>query len=383
MRIVLAPDKFRGSLTAPQVADHLATGLRAVVDGVVVDVAPVADGGEGTVDAALGACFTSRTVPVTGPDGATVDAAFAVDGTRAVIEMAAASGLDLVAPSERDALGATSRGTGELIGAALDLGCTDIVLGVGGSACTDGGTGMLAALGARLFDADGAVLPDGGGTLTRLHRIDVSALDPRLATTTFTLAGDVDNVLLGARGAAAVFGPQKGASPADVDVLDAGLTRLTQVLAEQLGHRAVDVAAAPGAGAAGGVGYAAMVVLDARRRPGIDVVLDVVGLADRIAGADLVITGEGSLDEQSLGGKTPIGVARLAARASVPVVAVCGRTTLTPQQLADAGFARTYALTDLVDDTETAIRDAARLTTRTGQLIGRGVNELIASRSRV
>lgn len=371
MRIVLAPDKFRGSLTAPQVADHLATGLRAVLDDVVVESAPVADGGEGTVDAALGAGFGATVAPVTGPLGGIVQATFAVQTSRAVIEMATASGLDLVAPGERNALGATSRGTGELIRSALDAGCTEIILGVGGSACTDGGTGMLAALGARFLDAEGAALPDGGGALTRLHRVDLTALDSRLVATEFTLAGDVDNVLLGPTGAAAVFGPQKGASHADVDVLDRGLTRLTEALGAELGEPAVAAANLPGAGAAGGVGYAALAVLGAARRPGIDVVLDVIGLADRIVGADLVVTGEGSLDEQSLGGKAPIGVARLAARASVPVVVVCGRTTLSAEQLADAGFAGVYALTDLAVDVDTAIAQAARLVAHTGQSIGR------------
>lgn len=283
--------------------------------------------------------------------------------------MATASGLDLVAPADRDPLRATSRGTGELVTAALDLGCAHVVLGLGGSACTDGGAGLLAALGAGLFDDDGSPLPDGGAALTDLRRVDLSGLDPRLSDVRFTLAGDVDNPLLGSSGAAAVFGPQKGATPADVERLDAGLARLVDALADQLGGAARASAAEPGAGAAGGVGFAALAVLDAVRRPGADVVFELTGLAARIAGADLVITGEGSLDQQSLGGKTPVGVARLAARASVPVIAVCGRTTLSAPELAAAGFARTFVLTDFQPDVDAAIRDAASLVSRIGELI--------------
>lgn len=369
MRIVVAPDKFRGSLSAPQVAEQLRAGLHRVDAGLIVDLLPVADGGEGTVDAAVGAGFTRHTASVTGPNGEPVDAAFAVRRHTAVIEMATASGLDLVAAADRDALRATSRGTGELIRAALDLGCSEVVLGVGGSACTDGGAGLLAALGAALLDAASEPLPDGGGALTELRRVDLSGLDPRLSGVRFTLASDVDNPLSGPDGAATVFGPQKGATPDDIERLDAGLIGLVDALADQLGDAVRSSARAPGAGAAGGVGFAALAVLGAVRRPGADVVFDLTGLADRITGADLVITGEGSLDRQSLGGKTPIGVARLAARASVPVIAVCGRTTLSAPELTVAGFVRTFVLTDFEPDVASAIRNAAALVTRIGELI--------------
>lgn len=376
MRIIIAPDKFKGSLSAPDVAAHLEIGLRSVLCGLEVERIPVADGGEGTLDAAVGSGYTRRTATVTGPTGAPLAADFAVRGSHAVIEMAAASGLAVLPGGKPDALRATSRGTGELIRAALDLGCTDIVLGVGGSANTDGGAGLLAGLGARMLDGGGRELPDGGGALARIETVDLSRLDPRLASTRFTLASDVDNPLLGPNGAAEVFGPQKGASPVDVAALENGLECFFRILANAIGTDAVSAADAPGAGAAGGVGYAALAVLKAARRPGIDVVLAFTGLEERIRDADLVITGEGSLDEQSLGGKTPMGVARAAARAGVPVVAVCGRTTLGTESLTRAGFAQTYALTELEPDLSACIADAGNLLVQLGAKMGTGLAAL-------
>ncbi len=325
MRIVIAPDKFKGSLSAPDVCRHLEKGLQAAATARNLDILriPVADGGEGTLDAAVGSGFTRRTATVTGPAGQRVEAGFAVRGHEAVIEMATASGLALVPqvgaggrPDAGTAATATSLGTGQLIRAALDAGCRRIILGVGGSASTDGGAGLLQGLGARFLDSAGNELPAGGAALATLHRIDFTGFEPRLVDTRFVLASDVDNPLLGPQGAAAVFGPQKGASTPGRRLLDAALARFVEVLAREIGFRAVKRAAeAPGAGAAGGVGYAAIAVLAATRRPGIDVVLEFTQLADRLAGADLVITGEGSLDEQSLLGKTPMGVARAAAAA--------------------------------------------------------------------
>ncbi|HSU71064.1 MAG TPA: glycerate kinase [Micrococcaceae bacterium] len=376
MRIIIAPDKFKGSLSAPDVAEHLEIGLRSVLCGLEVERIPVADGGEGTVDAAVGSGYTRRTATVPGPTGVPVAAAFAVRGNSAVIEMAAASGLALLPGGVFDPLGATSRGTGELIRAALDAGCTDIVLGVGGSANTDGGAGLLAGLGARMLDGAGRELPDGGAALARIETVDLSRLDPRLAAARFTLASDVDNPLLGPRGAAAVFGPQKGASPADVADLEHGLECFFRILANAIGTDAVAAVDAPGAGAAGGVGYAALAVLKAARKPGVDVVLAFTSLEDRIRHADLVITGEGSLDDQSLGGKTPIGVAAVAARSGVPVLAVCGRTTLEPEILTRAGFAQTYALTELEPDVSACIADAGNLLVQLGAKIGAGLNSL-------
>lgn len=391
MRIVIAPDKFKGSLSAPDVARHLEEGLHAGarlagLGPLEVLRIPVADGGEGTLDAAVGSGFTRRSAVVSGPTGQPLTAEFAVRGREAVIEMAAASGLAVLpagsaqagaggtggtgGPDSATAKAATSLGTGELIRAALDAGCRQIILGVGGSANTDGGAGVLQGLGAILFDAEGKELPPGGAALADLASIDFSGFDSRLDESRFILASDVDNPLLGPEGAAAIFGPQKGATPADVRALDGALANFVQVLADEIGPRALKAADAPGAGAAGGVGYAAIAVLAATRRPGIDVVLEFTELADRLAGADLVITGEGSLDEQSLLGKTPMGVARAAALAGVPVMAVCGRTTLTPEQQKESGFRQVYPLTALEAKVDICIAEAATLLEQLGTNIG-------------
>jgi glycerate kinase len=390
MRIVIAPDKFKGSLSAPDVARHLETGLRSAtadrpgslgIQGTLeVLRIPVADGGEGTLDAAVGSGFTRRRAVVSGPTGQPLTAEFAVRGREAVIEMAAASGLAVLPPSayptadsgrpgSASARTASSLGTGELIRAALDAGCRQIILGVGGSANTDGGAGVLQGLGAKLLDAAGNELPLGGAALADLAAIDFSGFDTRLEDSRFILASDVDNPLLGVEGAAAIFGPQKGATAADVGELDAALANFVQVLATEIGPRAVRAASAPGAGAAGGVGYAAIAALAASRRPGIDVVLEFTQLADRLAGADLVITGEGSLDEQSLLGKTPMGVARAAAAAGIPVLAVCGRTTLDEGEISRSGFRQVYPLTALEGNVEICIAEAGRLLEELGQHI--------------
>lgn len=387
MRIVIAPDKFKGSLSAPDVARHLEEGLRrgsataGQPETLEVLRIPVADGGEGTLDAAVGSGFTRRRAVVSGPTGQPLTAEFAVRGLEAVIEMAAASGLAVLPPSalaqndggrpsSASARTASSLGTGELIRAALDAGCRQIILGVGGSANTDGGAGVLQGLGAKLLDAAGNELPLGGTALADLAAIDFSGFDTRLEESRFVLASDVDNPLLGPEGAAAIFGPQKGATPADVGELDAALANFVQVLATEIGPRAIKAANAPGAGAAGGVGYAAIAALAASRRPGIDVVLEFTRLSERLEGADLVITGEGSLDEQSLLGKTPMGVARAAAGAGLPVLAVCGRTTLSAEQQQGSGFRQVYPLTALESRVEICIAEAGRLLEELGQHIG-------------
>ncbi|NKX56748.1 glycerate kinase [Arthrobacter mobilis] len=369
MRVVIAPDKFKGSLSAPEAAAALERGLLAAAPGLAVAKVPVADGGEGTLEAAFGAGYARHEATVTGPTGEPLVAAFAVRGRQAVIEMAAASGLAVLPGGQLQARTATSRGTGELVRAALDAGCTQIVLGIGGSASTDGGAGLLAGLGARLLDAGGSDLPEGGAALASLAAVDLSGLDRRLERTEIVLASDVDNPLLGANGAAAVFGPQKGASAADVAELDAALARFVEVLAAGTGGQVRQVADSPGAGAAGGVGFAAMAVLGARRSRGIDVVMEMTQLKPKIEGAALVVTGEGSLDLQSLEGKAPVGVAALAAAAGVPVAAVCGRTLLTGSQLEAAGFVRTYALTDLEADPAECMANAAALLEETGRKI--------------
>lgn len=386
MKIVLAPDKFKGSLTAPEVAEALAEGIREVLPEAELLLVPVADGGEGTVAAALGAGFSPRRARVSGPTGEPLMAEFAVDPARrrAVVEMAAASGLDVLPGGVKDARNATSLGTGQLIRAALDAGAREIVLGVGGSACTDGGAGMLQGLGARLTDDAGHELPLGGAALARIADVDLGGLDARLddadSRAALVLAADVDNPLLGQRGAAAVFGPQKGATPSDVAELDAALARFADVLGETMGFRAKAAKDAPGAGAAGGVGYAAL-TLGARRRRGIDVVVEFTGLREKLEGAALVITGEGSLDAQSLAGKAPVGVAAEARAQGVPVVAVCGRSLLDGAAQAGAGFAAVHALTDLEADVEVCLRDARRLVRETGRLISAELSESLMGTS--
>ncbi|AXB42134.1 glycerate kinase [Amycolatopsis albispora] len=349
--VLIAPDKFKGSLTAAEVAAAVAAGIAGVRPGIPVRQLPVADGGDGTVDAVVSAGFRRLRTVVTGPAGQPVPASLAVRGDTAVVELAEASGLHRL-PGPPLPLTATSTGTGELIAAALRSGRRRVVLGVGGSACTDGGAGLVTALGARLLDARGEELPPGGAALVDLDRLDLSGLDPRLSEVEFELATDVDNPLLGARGAAAVYGPQKGATAEQVELLDRALTRWASVVGAE--H-----AEAPGAGAAGGVGFAALSVLGAKTRPGIEVVLELLGFADAVRDARLVITGEGSLDTQTLHGKAPSGVARAAG--DVPVIAVAGRCLLSAEQLSAAGFRAAYALADIEPDPSRSMADAARL----------------------
>lgn len=368
--VVLAPDKFKGSLTAAQVAEHLAAGLQRVRPEVQVVQVPMADGGEGTVDAALAAGWSEREATVRGPLGQPVRAGYALspDGGTAVVEMALASGLALTPADVDAARRSTSYGTGELISHALDDGARHVVLGVGGSASTDGGAGLVQALGARLRTADGDDVAGGGAALNSLAAVDLAGLDPRLAETTFVLAADVDNPLLGPTGAAQIYGRQKGADDATLAELEAGLSQWVQALAAE-NSAAARFADAAGAGAAGGVGYAALTLLGATRRSGIDVVIEMTGLASHLQGAALAITGEGSLDEQSLNGKTPVGVARAAAAAGVATVAVAGRVTLDRAQLQEHGIAACYPLSTLEPDPATSIREAGRLLEELAALI--------------
>ncbi|MFJ5837857.1 glycerate kinase [Streptomyces shenzhenensis] len=362
-RVLVAADKFKGSLTAVQVAERVTAGLRRVVPELEVAALPVADGGDGTVAAAVAAGFERRVARVAGPLGREVTAAFALRGDTAVVEMAEASGLQRLPAGVFAPLTASTYGSGELLRAALDAGARTIVFGVGGSATTDGGAGMLSALGARFLDADGEPVAPGGGGLAELARADLSGLDPRLAEVDLVLAGDVDNPLTGPKGAPAVYGPQKGASSDDVATLDAALAHYAKVLEAAAGPRAAGFAAAPGAGAAGGIGYGAL-LLGARFRPGIEVMLDVLGFAAALERATLVITGEGSLDEQTLHGKAPAGVAAAARAAGKEVVAVCGRLALSPQALDAAGIRRAYPLTAVEPDVARCIADAGPILER-------------------
>ncbi|WP_225637617.1 glycerate kinase [Streptomyces solaniscabiei] len=369
-RVLVAADKFKGSLTAVEVAERVAAGLRRVVPDVGVEALPVADGGDGTVAAAVAAGFERREVRVAGPLGDEVTAAFALRGDTAVVEMAEASGLQRLPAGVLAPLTASTYGSGELLRAALDAGARTIVFGVGGSATTDGGAGMLSALGARFLRADGEPVAPGGGGLADVASADLSGLDPRLTDVELVLASDVDNPLTGPKGAPAVYGPQKGASPADVETLDAALAHFTKVLEGTVGARAAEYAASPGAGAAGGIGYGAL-LLGARFRAGIEVMLDVLGFAPALERAELVITGEGSLDEQTLHGKAPAGVAAAARAAGKEVVAVCGRLALPAEALGRAGIRRAYPLTDVEPDVAKCIADAGPILERVAERIAR------------
>lgn len=368
MHVVIAPDKFKGSLNASQVAEHLAHPMRSA--GIQVSTIPMADGGEGTVEAAVSAGLQRVNHRVTGPLGNQIEADYAWDPhrTTAVIEMALASGLMLTEATDDHAKRATSRGTGELIAHALDAGATHIILGVGGSACSDGGAGMLQGLGAHIYDASSRPLPDGGVALQKAAGIDFGHLHPKLSSASVTLAADVDNPLLGPRGAAKVYAPQKGARPDTVQQLENGLARWAELLVEA-GWASPEAATDPGAGAAGGVGYAALTVLGARRRPGVEVVLELTHFLERAGQASLVITGEGSLDSQSLHGKTPIGVARAAAEIGVETIAVAGRSKLSHQQVRDAGFIDLYQIVDLAPNTHSAMTQAGAWLSELAQTI--------------
>ncbi|MER6714504.1 glycerate kinase [Streptomyces sp. NPDC000877] len=368
--MLVAADKFKGSLTAVEVAERVTAGLRRVVPDLEVEALPVADGGDGTVAAAVAAGFERREVRVAGPLGDEVTAAFALREGTAVVEMAEASGLQRLPAGVFAPLTASTYGSGELLRAALDAGARTIVFGVGGSATTDGGAGMLSALGARFLDADGEPVPPGGGGLAELATADLSGLDPRLSEIEFILASDVDNPLTGPKGAPAVYGPQKGATPDDVTALDAALAHFAEVLEGPVGPKAAEYAAAPGAGAAGGIGYGAL-LLGAGFRPGIEVMLDVLGFAPALDRAELVITGEGSLDEQTLHGKAPAGVAAAARAAGKDVVAVCGRLALPPEALGRAGIRRAYPLTDAEPDVAKCIAEAGPILERVAERLAR------------
>lgn len=338
MRVVIAPDSFKGSLSAPEVARAMARGVRVVFPDAGVVVLPIADGGEGTVEALVGATGgRTETRMVKGPRGEPVAARWGVlgDGVTAVVETAAASGLTLLPPDRRDPRVTTTFGTGELLRAALDAGLRTIVVGLGGSATNDGGAGLLRALGVRFLDAGGRELPEGGAALARLDRIDAAGLDPRLAGAELLVACDVDTPLTGPRGASAVFGPQKGASPDAVRALDAALARYAEVARATTGR---DAASVPGAGAAGGLGAGLLFFTPAHLRPGVELVLAATRFAEAVTGADLVLTGEGRTDAQTAMGKAPVGVAAAARAHGVPVVCLSGSLGDGWEEVLEAGI---------------------------------------------
>ena len=362
LRVVIAPDKFKGTLTAAEVAEAVERGLRAEVGDLEVTIVPVADGGDGTLAAAEHAGFEAVRLSATDPIGRVVDTAYVRRGADAVVEMAEVSGLAMLR-GKLDPMNASTRGLGEVIAAALDAGARTIVVGIGGSASTDGGAGMVQALGAKIVDASGEEVAPGGAGLVGASRLDLDGLHPGLADATLLFACDVDNPLTGPLGAAAVYGPQKGASPEQVRELDAALASFADLVAQETGHDRRDV---PGAGAAGGVGFAALALLGGELRPGAELIFEMVGLPQAIVGADLVITGEGALDEQTLHGKAPAAVAKLAAAQGVPVVAVCGVNKLDADGLSRLGVRRAYALMDVARNQDEAMTQGDRLLEQIG-----------------
>jgi glycerate kinase len=359
--VVVAPDSFKGSLSAIHAAAAMERGVLAAWPDARVVKVPIADGGEGTVEALVEATsgrFEIRTVR--GPLGRPVDARWGVlgDGVTAVVEMAAASGLTLVPEGRRDPRVASTFGTGQLIRAALDAGFRHVVVGIGGSATNDGGSGMAKALGVRFLDGRGEPLPEGGAALSRLASIDLSGVDPRLAETELLVACDVDNPLTGPRGASAVYGPQKGATPAVVQELDLALERFAQVAAAATGR---DVSRYPGAGAAGGLGAGLLFFTPARLVPGVDLVLDSARFDDVVRGASLVVTGEGRTDRQTAMGKAPVGVARVAQRHGVPVLLVSGSLGPGAEEVLALGISRIVAAAPPGMPVEEAMARAAEL----------------------
>ncbi|MFC5403256.1 glycerate kinase [Cohnella soli] len=346
MKIVLAPDSFKGSLTAQLACEAMETGIRRVMPDAEIVQVPMADGGEGTAQCLVDATGGQmRAVTVRGPLGDPVQAQYGVlgDGTTAVIEMAEASGITLVPAEHRDPLSASTYGTGELIRQALDDGCRSFLLAIGGSATNDGGAGMAQALGAKLLDEDSSELSPGGGALGRLQRIDLSALDERLASCSFQVACDVQNPLCGPTGASFVYGPQKGATPEMVEELDRNLAHYADVIHQELG---VDVAERPGAGAAGGLGAGAMAFLRAELKSGVELVVRASELERKLEGTDLVITGEGRSDAQTQYGKTPFGVSTTAQRAGVPAWLVVGSVGPGVEVMLEHGVSRIASLTE-------------------------------------
>jgi glycerate kinase len=376
--VVVALDSFKGSLDAARATAALARGLRRHHTRPFVREHPVGDGGEGTLAALSAAGFEPVAVDTVDPLGRPIKSHYARRDDVAVVELAAASGLDRIdLPGPGTAAAASTSGTGVIIAAALDAGAGTVVVGLGGSATTDGGTGLLAALGVRCFDRAGRELPAQPSPLPHAATVDASGLHHRLREprgAQLVLACDVDNPLLGPQGAAAVFGPQKGADPALAAGLDRMLGRWARLWEAATGTNAAQL---PGAGAAGGAGFA-LLALGARARPGIELVLELTGLAAALPGTDLVIAGEGSLDRQTLRGKAPAGIAAAARSAGVPVVAAAGRNLLAPAELTAAGFAAAFALTDLEPDIDRCLSRPVPLLEQLGERIA---DELLTPRA--
>jgi glycerate kinase len=371
MRILIAPDSFKDCLSARQVAQALSRGVRKVMPEAHIRSIPMADGGEGTVDSIIDATGGEIVrVRVPDPLGREIPSFFGVsgDGSTAVIEMAAASGLELLEQRERDPWVTSTFGTGQLIRHALDRGCRKILLGIGGSATNDGGLGMAMALGVRFLDEKGKATGQGGGALGSVKRIDMGELDPRIGQSEIRVACDVTNPLTGPGGASRVYGPQKGADPEMVKRLDRNLGHFARMISEQTG---TEIAQLPGAGAAGGLGAGLVAFLGARLVKGFDMVAECVGLEREIELADLVVTGEGKLDRQTQFGKTPFGVARLAKKHGKPVIGVAGTVDEGAEELYEGGFQVILSIQEKPATLELAMRSAPAMLERTGERIAR------------
>jgi glycerate 2-kinase len=372
MRVVIAPDSLKESLCAADAAQAVADGVRRACPEADVVLTPIADGGEGTVAAMVAATDgREHLADVTDPLGRPIRATWGLcgDGRTAVVEMARASGLELLTPPERDPMRTSTRGTGELIAAALDAGARRIVVGIGGSATVDGGTGMAAALGVRFLDATGAEIADcRGGRLADIADVDIAGRDARLAGCDIAVACDVTNPLTGPEGAARIYGPQKGASPEQVEELERGLANLSRAVARALG---VEVNDLPGAGAAGGLGAGLVAFFGARLQSGVATVLDAVDLRGKLTGADLVITAEGRVDAQSAFGKAPAGVAALAAELGVPCIVLAGSLGPGFEALYSHGVCGIFSILDRPMDLSTALAEAAPLLTRAAEAVMR------------
>jgi glycerate kinase len=361
MKIVIAPDKFKGSLSAAQAASAITRGVRKAAPDAIVDSAPMADGGEGTVDALVAATSGSiRTAIVAGPLGERVTATYGIlgDGSTAVIEMAAAAGLVLVPKDRRDPAKTTTIGVGELILDAVQNGAQRVIVGIGGSATNDGGAGLAQALGYRLLDEKDEPIEPAGGTLDRLAKIEISLRSRALDRIQIDIACDVDNPLCGPEGASAIYGPQKGASPAQVELLDRNLAHFAAIIERDLGVAIRDL---PGAGAAGGLGAGLVAFAHGRLKRGIDLIVDAVHLADRLQGASLCLTAEGSLDRSSAFGKTVVGVSKIAKRDNIPVIALAGTIGPGAEDVIEAGIDAYFSVCPGPITLDEAVKNAAEL----------------------
>ena len=361
MHVLIAVDSFKGSLSSQKAGEAITVGIQRVYPDATTEVITMADGGEGTVEAIVQAeKGRIHTMSATSPIGESVEAILGQlpDGT-AVLEMASASGLPLVPKEKRNPLVTSTRGTGELIQKALDWGAKQIVIGIGGSATNDGGAGMAQALGVKLLDRDGRELEPGGEALARLEKIDLTELDPRLKDTEVIVMCDVDNPLCGPRGASAVYGPQKGATPEMVQRLDQNLAHFAQKIHEQMGMDLIEV---PGAGAAGGLGAGLLAFTDAQLKTGIEAILDTVGFDERLKHADIVITGEGRIDGQSVYGKVPMGVAKRAKKYGKPTLAIVGSIGPGSESLYEHGLSSILSIVNGPMSLEDSMAEAYDLT---------------------